>query len=122
MTKAARLLHARLADRILRAPMSFFDTTPIGRILNRVSRDMETVDNTLPIIIRDWLVINATFYCSDCWIFLGFCSCFTAVTAGFSLGFFLFYCSDCWIFLGFSSCFTAVTVGFSLGFVLVLLQ
>jgi ATP-binding cassette subfamily C (CFTR/MRP) protein 1 len=59
MVIAARTLHQRFADRLLHSPMSFFDTTPIGRILNRVSRDVETVDNTLPLIIRDWLVTFA---------------------------------------------------------------
>ncbi|XP_029021322.1 ATP-binding cassette sub-family C member 5 isoform X2 [Betta splendens] len=42
--KAASALHDKLFRRILRSPMRFFDTTPLGRILTRFSRDMDEVD------------------------------------------------------------------------------
>jgi ABC-type multidrug transport system fused ATPase/permease subunit len=38
--KAATKLHGTMLSRILRAPMAFFDTTPLGRVLNRFSKDM----------------------------------------------------------------------------------
>ncbi|SCZ89011.1 BZ3500_MvSof-1268-A1-R1_Chr1-1g00891 [Microbotryum saponariae] len=41
---ASRIIYETLVIRILRAPIRFFDSTPQGRILNRLSKDVETID------------------------------------------------------------------------------
>jgi ABC-type multidrug transport system fused ATPase/permease subunit len=46
--EAASTLHARLLRSVLNARLTFFDITPLGRILQRFSRDTDTIDNALP--------------------------------------------------------------------------
>ena len=49
---AATKMHGTMLARIIRSPMSYFDTTPLGRILNRFSKDIDIVDVTVPMNIR----------------------------------------------------------------------
>ncbi|KAK9460193.1 P-loop containing nucleoside triphosphate hydrolase protein [Lipomyces oligophaga] len=45
--RAARVLHDRMLMHVLRSPMSFFDTTPMGRVINRFTADVSRVDEVL---------------------------------------------------------------------------
>uniref|UniRef100_A0A4W4EQB9 ATP-binding cassette, sub-family C (CFTR/MRP), member 3 n=1 Tax=Electrophorus electricus TaxID=8005 RepID=A0A4W4EQB9_ELEEL len=46
--QAARKLHQGLLDNKFHTPQAFFDTTPIGRIINRFSKDIYVIDEALP--------------------------------------------------------------------------
>ncbi|XP_017339262.2 ATP-binding cassette sub-family C member 3 isoform X2 [Ictalurus punctatus] len=59
--QAARKLHQGLLDNKFRTPQSFFDTTPIGRIINRFSKDIYVIDDALPSTI---LMFLGTFFTS----------------------------------------------------------
>lgn len=55
--RAARLLHNKLLSHSFRLPMSFFDTTPLGRVMNRFSKDVDVADNVLPNSVRGWIMM-----------------------------------------------------------------
>ncbi|OCT95309.1 multidrug resistance-associated protein 5 [Xenopus laevis] len=46
--KASTKLHDQLFQKVLHSPLKLFDTTPLGRILNRFTKDMDEVDARLP--------------------------------------------------------------------------
>ena len=41
-------IHERMLARVLRAPTSWFDRTPVGRVQNRFSNDLQQVDRVIP--------------------------------------------------------------------------
>ena len=52
---AARGLHRSLLHTVLRLPMSFFDSQPTGRLLNRFTRDTEAVDTAIQSSVSSFL-------------------------------------------------------------------
>ncbi|CAI5757027.1 unnamed protein product [Candida verbasci] len=53
IVKGAAFFHNKMAQSVLRSPMSFFDTTPVGRVLNRFTEDIGKIDMQLP-----WMLIG----------------------------------------------------------------
>ncbi|XP_072527070.1 ATP-binding cassette sub-family C member 12 [Salminus brasiliensis] len=52
---ASSKLHDTMFNRILASPMSFFDTTPTGRMVNRFSKDQDEIDAALPFNMENFL-------------------------------------------------------------------
>ena len=53
--KGSKRLFTRPLNAILRAPLSFFDTAPLGRIMNRFSKDLGLVDQGIVTVMANFL-------------------------------------------------------------------
>lgn len=64
--KAAKTMHEDLLESVARAPLSFFHTTPAGRIINRFSSDQSTVDenffNSFCGVFRNFFKLVVTLF------------------------------------------------------------
>ncbi|CAF0789068.1 unnamed protein product [Adineta steineri] len=52
---AGRVLHNKMFRRVIRCPIAFFDTNPIGRILNHFTRDILIMDTDIVMDVPDFL-------------------------------------------------------------------
>ncbi|XP_026203748.1 multidrug resistance-associated protein 1 isoform X1 [Anabas testudineus] len=52
---ASRYLHQSMLYDVLRSPMSFFERTPSGNLVNRFSKEIDTIDTVIPQIFKMFL-------------------------------------------------------------------
>uniref|UniRef100_A0A3Q2X5M2 Multidrug resistance-associated protein 4 n=1 Tax=Haplochromis burtoni TaxID=8153 RepID=A0A3Q2X5M2_HAPBU len=57
LVSSAQTLHNNMFNAILRTPIRFFDINPIGRILNRFSKDIGYLDSLLPWTFVDFIQV-----------------------------------------------------------------
>ncbi|KAI4581561.1 hypothetical protein MJG53_010004 [Ovis ammon polii x Ovis aries] len=57
LVSSSQTLHSKMLETILRAPVLFFSRNPIGRILNRFSKDIGHMDDLLPVIFQDFIQV-----------------------------------------------------------------
>lgn len=53
--KGSRSLFSKLLNSILRAPLSFFDKAPLGKVMNRFSKDLGMIDQGVVTVISSFL-------------------------------------------------------------------
>lgn len=59
--RCSRSLYSQMTSHVLRAPLSYFETTPLGRVLNRFTYDVETLDLTLVWAMSMLLIATSWF-------------------------------------------------------------
>ncbi|KAH8823213.1 multidrug resistance-associated ABC transporter [Flagelloscypha sp. PMI_526] len=52
---AGREIYQKAFHALINAPVSYFDTTPIGRILSRLSKDQDMIDNSIALLSMQFL-------------------------------------------------------------------
>ncbi|XP_069919261.1 ATP-binding cassette sub-family C member 11 [Oryctolagus cuniculus] len=56
--RASTVLHNQLCSKVWCGLMSFFDTTPIGRLLNCFAGDLNDLDQCLPMVAEEFLILS----------------------------------------------------------------
>ena len=59
LIRAAESYHKKMLDKIIKSTVLFFDSNPVGQIVNRFSSDMGVLDRFIPLAIID--LTNMTF-------------------------------------------------------------
>jgi len=76
--KMSTTIHESMNTNLLFSSLNeFFDRVPLGRILNRLSKDLNSVDSTIPAYFSNLMVflffmitnIFVILYCSTIWVF-----------------------------------------------------
>lgn len=62
MLRAARILHNKMFMSVLRSPVLFFDTNPVGRVLNRFSKDTGFLDDILIFSFCEFIQLMSRFF------------------------------------------------------------
>lgn len=53
----SKSIHKTMLSKVLVAKMRFFDLNPLGRIVNRFSKDVSNLDEQLPVTLYDFLQV-----------------------------------------------------------------
>ncbi|DBA69271.1 TPA: hypothetical protein ACH3X2_14313 [Trebouxia sp. C0005] len=59
---ASRRLHANLLAKVMRLPMAFFDSQPTGRLLNRFTKDTESVDTSVSYSVQSFMTCSISVF------------------------------------------------------------
>ncbi|KAF9430749.1 hypothetical protein BGZ76_000723 [Entomortierella beljakovae] len=68
IARTADAMHDAAFKKVLYSPLAFFDTTPLGRIVNRFSRDVDTLDNVLWSTLYEFTITAVTLIGTVCLI------------------------------------------------------
>ena len=50
--RSSRHFHMRFVTTIVKTPLEFYETTPLGRIMNRCTNDLSVLDLIIPFTVR----------------------------------------------------------------------
>ena len=94
--RASRTLHSQMLKNILRSPLSFFDTTPLGRVLNRFSKDIYVIDEMIPRMLGSFL--STLFHViSTLFVIIIVTPIFAVVILPLGIFYFLVQVSSCYV-------------------------